>query len=842
MSRSAPLLPFRSPLRDRGVRVLHVLPDGGQWGGIESLLVQTVQALSEDAHYQPIVACTQGGRLYKTLKEMGIPVHGFRSFPGFSHPHLRFLDFWLLLQWTWIVLKARPALVHVHIGARENMMFKALGLPVVLHCHGYGSLYSLQSLRNPFKQLVKRGLRTNFRQAAKKMDAVLVVSRTEATRLVNESYLTFDQPQVVPNGIPVEILYRQAAACDAEEKRRLRLKLGLDPDASVLAFLGRLDETKNPLGFLKLAEQLLSDTSFPTLQCVMAGEGPLRTKLQKQIEKSPHRGRIHWVGHTPDPAAFLLASDLLVHMPQAEGFGLTVLTAMALGVPVLTRAVGGLGDLLEGVDALSACLLPFKASPEDWKSHAHTLLTLPDTQRLAMTQALQARARAFDERVYLARVKAVYDRLLPATASPVDFPSAMTEKKPAISVILPVYQGEATILNAVNSVMAQTASPLELIVVDDGSTDDTLVKLLAVRDDRLKVARQENQGVAAARNRGMAMARGDYFTFIDADDVWLPEKLATELETLHRWNNPVGLLYSSYVGIDAENQVNHLPKIHTLTGDLARAVLEQEGLFLPSTTLIHRQVFEHAGGFPEDCYHEDRAFFIRACQKFPAFPTGKRLVRYRQTMDGRCRSILANEEDALAAELSIVTALSGTLPSETIETLRTLQLRNLCMRFLMYGHSAAAKRLYRRSFRTAPGILWRMNARLFLTDLKGKLALLSLWSGLNLLLPTRVMMQTVMKTVFRFQEKFQPKPKAPVTPLPVKQAPRLIPHFWPISEAELSEVEQFESKPTEASLLEPAFSETELVAFGHPVSAPAESTLSSSEPSAPTEALPHVSV
>jgi len=128
--------------------------------------------------------------------------------------------------------------------------------------------------------------------------------------------------------------------------------------------------------------------------------------------------------------------------------------------------------------------------------------------------------------------------------------------EPLISVITPAYNCAAYIEQTIDSVLAQTLSELEIIIIDDASTDDSLQLLnrLAARDERLRIlSAMHNSGQAACRNRGVREARGRYIAFIDADDVWLPDKLARQLEFMREHSLP--FCFCGYGTIDENSQV-----------------------------------------------------------------------------------------------------------------------------------------------------------------------------------------------------------------------------------------------------------------------------------------------
>ena len=105
-----------------------------------------------------------------------------------------------------------------------------------------------------------------------------------------------------------------------------------------------------------------------------------------------------------------------------------------------------------------------------------------------------------------------------------------------ISVIIPTYNRENKIIDAVRSVLEQTYINIEVIVIDDGSTDDTYLMLDKIEDKRLKYVYQENSGACVARNRGIKEAKGKYIAFHDSDDIWHKDKLEKQIRVLEKTN------------------------------------------------------------------------------------------------------------------------------------------------------------------------------------------------------------------------------------------------------------------------------------------------------------------
>jgi glycosyltransferase involved in cell wall biosynthesis len=128
----------------------------------------------------------------------------------------------------------------------------------------------------------------------------------------------------------------------------------------------------------------------------------------------------------------------------------------------------------------------------------------------------------------------------------------MTETRNLVSVIIPTYNRAVVCARAVNSVLLQTHSNIEVIVVDDGSTDDTRKSIEGV-DDRIKYFTQTNSGVSAARNRGLVEANGEFIAFLDSDDVWVPWKLEAQLSVLEHFPE-VGMVWTDMKAVDRQGE------------------------------------------------------------------------------------------------------------------------------------------------------------------------------------------------------------------------------------------------------------------------------------------------
>jgi glycosyltransferase involved in cell wall biosynthesis len=181
---------------------------------------------------------------------------------------------------------------------------------------------------------------------------------------------------------------------------------------------------------------------------------------------------------------------------------------------------------------------------------------------------------------------------------------------PCVSVVLPTFNRAYVLGRAVESVLSQTYRDLELVVVDDGSTDNTAQVIESFQDRRIQYVRHEhNQGAAAARNTGIRLSSGQYIAFQDSDDVWLPLKLERQLDCFGNTQSRVGVVYSWFWRTEGNRRdlcpstlrrlASLLPgKARRLRGDISYALLR--GNFVSAqTAVVRRECFERVALFDE---------------------------------------------------------------------------------------------------------------------------------------------------------------------------------------------------------------------------------------------------
>lgn len=212
-----------------------------------------------------------------------------------------------------------------------------------------------------------------------------------------------------------------------------------------------------------------------------------------------------------------------------------------------------------------------------------------------------------------------------------------------ISVIIPVYNGEKTIRETVESVQKQTFADLEIIVINDGSKDSTLDVLATIHDPRLKIFSYPNANQAVSRNRGISHATGDFIAFLDADDLWTPDKLEAQLNALQQ-NPQAALAYSWTNSINESGEFLRRGSYVSENGDVYAKLLLVDFLENGSIPLIRKQALVEVGNFdPSLTPAEDWDMWLRLASRYPFVGVPRVQILYRVSADSASTNVTRME-------------------------------------------------------------------------------------------------------------------------------------------------------------------------------------------------------
>ncbi len=267
---------------------------------------------------------------------------------------------------------------------------------------------------------------------------------------------------------------------------------------------------------------------------------------------------------------------------------------------------------------------------------------------------------------------------------------------PRVSVIIPVYNGAATIERVLNSVFEQTFDDFEIVVVDDGSTDETAA-ILERFGSRIAIVRQPNKGFCAARNAAIAKSKGEYLALLDADDFWAPTKLEKAIAILDK-SPQVVLVYTDVLNQDAAGRDLGTSPVDAATAHAPTMdeMLSRLWPIMPSTVVMRRAAYEQCGRFAEG-FSEDLDFWIRIREQGEFSYIPEKLTRF--TVGPLYPKVLRRDSRGELFVRSIRDRYgdraSGVLKSYTQHKVRIL--RNTGLAELKKGNRVAARKCLIRS-------------------------------------------------------------------------------------------------------------------------------------------------
>lgn len=233
---------------------------------------------------------------------------------------------------------------------------------------------------------------------------------------------------------------------------------------------------------------------------------------------------------------------------------------------------------------------------------------------------------------------------------------------PVVSVLIPAYNAEKYLSETIQSVLEQTFTDYEIVIIDDGSRDGTERVVRSFSDPRIRFFRKENGGPASARNVGLKMAQGKWIAFLDSDDLWLPEKLDIQIKVATE-HPSAGLIYSDCVRFGEKGLEEVRSTIFRPGSGNVFWKLISEGNFIGTLTVIaKREILLACSGFdesPEIQGSEDYDLWIRVAYLQELFYIPKVLAKYRVRRDGHNRSNLERTYRAYFNVLGKAEKLAG---------------------------------------------------------------------------------------------------------------------------------------------------------------------------------------
>lgn len=438
-----------------------------------------------------------------------------------------------------------------------------------------------------------------------------------------------------------------------KEREELKKEVGINNGDFCVGIISRIARGKGHDVFIKSAFDILKMPCNKQFKFLIIGEATFYEKsyedeIKDMVRGSIYKDRICFLGYRKDIAKITLLLDVVVDASLLpEGLRRTVVEAMFLGKPVIATDVGADADYIN--DGKTGFLI----RPNDHAQLADRLAFLSNNKELLKQLSLAGQEFITGKYNYSESVRRtinLYENLAKNDSERITSP--LRDKGSGISVIIPTYNCAQYIGESVDSALNQTLKASEVIVVDDGSTDNTK-EILSRYDGKIRYIYQNNRGPSAARNRGIKEAAGRYIAFLDADDTWLPKKL--ELQARFLDDHPdYGLVTCDALQFSGKHTVivPSMAKERKLHSGRVILHLLRENFLNTNNVLIRKEVFTIVGMFDEKRrYSEDYDLWLRIAKRYKIGFVNNILTEYRSHSLNRSR---VNKEEILNAHMDLV--------------------------------------------------------------------------------------------------------------------------------------------------------------------------------------------
>lgn len=319
---------------------------------------------------------------------------------------------------------------------------------------------------------------------------------------------------------------------------------------------------------------------------------------------------------------------------------------------------------------------------------------------------------------------------------------------PLISIITPTYNSSKTIKETVESVLNQSFTDFEYIIIDDGSKDNTVEIIKSIDDPRIVLIEKENGGASSARNAGVKQAKADIIAFIDSDDLWLKDRLKIDYEIFVNSEYEEKALIGSFYMINQKNEITYISPLFNYNGFIDKEQKFAPHLFNPGSLMINKSIIEKLGYFKTDYYyHEDYDFGVRIIANYPIISSPHRLLLYRYYMTSKGRRCFSEYEDSKSYAHILRKFFEET--SDKYDLAFQLEAIELCYRAEIFAILS-----FTNNVKTAKELYFKklLNPKSYMLTPRGFMAFISVLTGINIVKPTREIIQSLYHAYYKLNE------------------------------------------------------------------------------------------
>jgi glycosyltransferase involved in cell wall biosynthesis len=420
-------------------------------------------------------------------------------------------------------------------------------------------------------------------------------------------------------------------------KKTIFNKYNLNPSKLNFAFIGRLTNQKQPLEFVKLVKNM--SKVYKDIDFIMVGDGVLGDEVDELIEEFHIKDRLKRINFIESVYEFTKAIDGLIIISIYEGLPIVAIEAMCLGTPIMGTDVGDLALFVNKYDI--GVISNDLSAQELEKSFIKFVKGITHFKKQAQANMKEC-VEFFSSRRASKLTLNCFELAKPGITN-LYLNKEKEHNLPLVSVIIPSYNHRSYIEMAVSSVLSQTYENVELIVIDDGSKDNSVDLLKKVKDKRLTLIEQKNQGAHNAINKGLSIAKGEFFAILNSDDVYHPDRIRQIIEIMN--NDPkLGLVCSWIDCIDSNGShkgtkegwhnmepwpVKNKELTYQIDNDFVKNLLISNFISTTSNMVFRREVFEKIGGMRNLRFAHDWDFALRVAEEYSCKIIEYPLVQYR---------------------------------------------------------------------------------------------------------------------------------------------------------------------------------------------------------------------